>query len=498
MAKVDSRCNSLTLAELGIVSATDPSLHIRGLSLASSSVRGGHLFAALPGTLTHGARFSEQAVEKGAVAILTDAEGGNIARSQLGGARCQIIVDQDPRIRLGEIAARFYSPPPPIAVAVTGTNGKTTVASMCRQLWQGLGYKAADCGTMGISGDYAAPPGLTTPDQITLHRTLACMAASGVECVALEASSHGLLQGRLAGIEFGAAAFTNLSHDHLDYHPDEASYFSAKSLLFRNHLRRSGTAVLCTDSRHGREMLRIARSLGIHTLTVGRVDADVRISRQRQSGQLQEVHFDWLGRHWRETLQLVGTHQAMNALTAAALVASASGESERTIEMLPKLATAAGRLQLVSRRDNGACIYVDYAHSPDALRAVLDGIRPHVHGRVIVVFGAGGNRDQLKRPEMGRMAARHADLAIVTDDNPRHEEASDIRRQILEGCPDAVEIGDRAEAILHAVGELGPGDTLVVAGKGHETGQIVGDSVLPFDDAEVASMAARLMDGKQT
>ncbi len=487
-----------SLAQLGLDATCDPTVRVSGLASASGQVLPGDLFAALPGTLTHGARYSAQAEARGAAAILTDVEGSEIGQALVSDSRCQIIIDKDPRLRLANIAARLFAPPPPLMVGVTGTNGKTTVTAMCRQLWQGIGRKAANYGTNGIDGDFAAPPGLSTPDPITLHRTLHAMVAAGVECVALEATSHGLVQSRLGGIEFDAGAFTNLTHEHFDYHDGPADYFEAKSLLFRKHIRQAGAAIVCTDSAHGERMARIASRCGLRTTTVGRKSADVQMYQQRVAGQFQEVHFNWRGLKHRATLQLVGTYQAVNVLTAAALVVETGGELDQVIGLLPQLITPKGRMDLVARRDNGALIFVDYAHTPAALKSALGGLRPHVSGRILVICGAGGNRDRSKRKLMGRMAASYADLAIVTDDNPRFEEPADIRHQILQGCPDALEIGDRAEAIFKGIGELGPGDALVIAGKGHENSQIVGDSVLPFNDSETASMAARLVDGKQT
>jgi UDP-N-acetylmuramoyl-L-alanyl-D-glutamate--2,6-diaminopimelate ligase len=381
-------------------------------------------------------------------------------------------------------------------VAVTGTNGKTSVASFVRQIWAGLGRSACNIGTTGVEGSYTAATAHTTPEPITLHGLLAEMARAGVTHAAMEASSHGLEQRRLDGVVLKAAAFTNFSQDHLDYHEDFDAYFAAKAGLFARVLPDDGIAVINLDDPRGPDMADIAKERGITLLPVGRsAGAELRLNGQRFDATGQELLFTWQDEAQKVRLDLIGGFQAENVLAAAGLVIAAGEAPEAVFRTLPELQTVRGRMQLAATRNNGASVFVDYAHTPEALATALQALRPHVMGRLIVVFGAGGDRDRGKRPLMGQAAAAHADVVFVTDDNPRGEDPAAIRAMVREGCPEATEVGDRAEAILRGVDALDPGDALLIAGKGHETGQIVGDDVFPFDDVEQASVAVAALDG---
>jgi UDP-N-acetylmuramoyl-L-alanyl-D-glutamate--2,6-diaminopimelate ligase len=472
-----------------------PPAALTGLAVDSRRVKPGNLFAALPGAVAHGAEFVPYALRMGAGAILTDADGLRRAEAE-GPLGVPVIVVENPRRALALAAARWSGAQPETVVAVTGTNGKTSVASFTRQIWEALGDRAVNFGTVGVEGAVAAPLAHTTPEPIALHALLAELAAAGVTHAAMEASSHGLHQHRLDGVRLKAAGFTNLTRDHLDYHADEAAYFAAKLGLFTRVLLRGGAAVVNLDDRFGPRVAEAARARGQRVIGVGRAEAcELRLTAQRFDATGQEARFVWAGRAHVARLGLIGGFQASNALVAAGLAIGSGSDPEQTFAALPGLATVRGRMQRAATRKNGAAVFVDYAHTPDALATALAALRPHVMGRLLVVFGAGGDRDRGKRPLMGRAAAAGADVAFVTDDNPRSEDPAAIRAAVLEGCPGATEIGDRAEAILTAVDALQPGDALLIAGKGHETGQIVGDDVLPFDDAEQASVAAAALDG---
>lgn len=485
-----------TLAELGLTAAGGREAAITGLSVDSRQVKPGHLFAALPGTRVHGAEFVEYALRMGAAAILTDRAGAEVARAALAQYPAALVVAEDPRQALAFAAALWFGRQPETVVAVTGTSGKTSVTSFTRQIWNALGYAACNVGTMGVQGDWHAPLAHTTPEPITLHRILAGMAEAGVEHAAMEASSHGLEQRRLDGVRLKAAAFTNFSQDHLDYHANFDDYFAAKAGLFDRVLPEEGVAVVNTDDPRGIELLAHVRARGQHLLTVGRgPEADLRIVSQRYDALGQELRFAWQGQPHQTRLSLIGGFQAENVLAAAGLAIGAGDDPVRVFATLAGLKTVRGRMELAATRANGATVFVDYSHKPGALASALQSLRPHVMGRIVVVFGAGGDRDRLKRPLMGEAAAKYADVVFVTDDNPRSEDPAAIRAEVMAGCPEATEVGDRAEAILRGVDALGPGDALLVAGKGHETGQIVGDTVYPFDDAEQASVAVAALDG---
>jgi UDP-N-acetylmuramoyl-L-alanyl-D-glutamate--2,6-diaminopimelate ligase len=381
-------------------------------------------------------------------------------------------------------------------VAVTGTNGKTSVATFTRQIWAALGHEAINIGTTGIEGAWAAPSGHTTPDPITLQRLLAAAAAAGVSHAAMEASSHGIDQRRLDGVRLKAGGFTNLTQDHLDYHGTMEAYFAAKAQLFTRLLPDDGVAVVNLDGAKGSEMAELALDRGLRVLTVGKGQgADLQIAATRPDATGQEVRYLWQGRAFQTRLSLIGGFQAENVAVAAGLAIAAGDAPEAVLAALPRLTGVRGRMQLAATRKNGAAVYVDYAHTPDAIATALQALRPHVMGRIIIVFGAGGDRDRTKRPLMGAAAQAHADVLYVTDDNPRTEDPASIRAAIKAACPEANEVGDRAEAILRAVDALLPGDALLIAGKGHESGQIVGTDIYPFDDVEQASVAVAALDG---
>ncbi len=495
-----SRPRQTTLAALGLTPvggrAALARTPISGIAVDSREVGEGTLFAALPGSRVHGAQFIGHALRQGAAAVLTDRAGAAMARAELDGADVALVLAEDPREALAYAAALFFADQPEVIAAVTGTNGKTSVATFLRQIWILMGIPAANLGTTGIEGAFQAPLGHTTPEPVTLHRMLARASASGVSHMAIEASSHGLDQRRLDGVRIAAAGYTNLSQDHLDYHRDLDDYFAAKAGLFRRILPEDGIAVVNTDDARGPEIAAIADRRGQEVITVGRAaGADLRILGQRCDATGQDLRFDWQGEAHQVRLALIGGFQADNVLLAAGLAIACGSDPLDVFDCLEDLETVRGRMQLAARRDNGAAVFVDYAHTPDALATALAALRPHVMGRLVAVIGAGGDRDTSKRALMGQAAAQNADLVFVTDDNPRSEDPARIRAMVLQGCPGAIEIGDRAEAILRAVDALQPGDALLIAGKGHETGQVIGDDVFPFDDAEQASVAVGALDG---
>lgn len=465
---------------------------ITGLTSDSRTVRPGFLFAALPGARLDGSGFIADALTRGAAAVLVSSEGAPTA-SLLGpaGGAVPLIVDDNPRRCLALMTARFFGRQPKWIAAVTGTNGKTSVVWFLRQIWQALGHPAAALGTLGLVTPTATKPGsLTTPDPVALHRTLARLAAEGIEYTALEASSHGLDQHRLDGVRIAAAAFTTLGRDHLDYHASEEAYFAAKLRLFSDCVTPGGTAVINADAPQAARVI-AAASPRLKVVSYGRAGDALRLMSRTdsESGQALTVVINGTAAHPLK-LPLIGDFQAMNALCAAGLACATGAVPEAALAALETLRPVPGRLERVGAARGGAApVFVDYAHTPDALAAALSALRPHARGRLMVVFGCGGDRDAGKRPQMGAVAARLADLVFVTDDNPRSERPDAIRAQILAACPDANEIADRAEAICVAVRALTAGDVLLIAGKGHETGQIVGGRVLPFDDRVVAATA---------
>ncbi|NNE52701.1 MAG: UDP-N-acetylmuramoyl-L-alanyl-D-glutamate--2,6-diaminopimelate ligase [Sulfitobacter sp.] len=489
------RPRSMSLNSLGLMASSGANPDISDLVVDSRAVRPGALFAAMPGTVVHGARFAAAAVADGAVAVLTDAEGARIAGDAVRKAGAALILSDQPREALARTAALWFGAQPEVMVAVTGTNGKTSVASFVRQIWIEMGLQAVNLGTTGVEGAWTAPLAHTTPEPITLHRALAEAARNGITHAAMEASSHGLDQRRLDGVILKAAGFTNFTQDHLDYHESFEAYFDAKAGLFARVLPEEGTAVINIDDPKGIDMAAIAKARGCEVISVGRDGGDLHLKNQRFDATGQEILFEWRGKAYQKRLELIGGFQAENVLLAAGLVIACGADAEEVFDTLPPLKTVRGRMQLAATRDNGAAVFVDYAHTPDAIATALKAMRPHVMGKLIAIVGAGGDRDRKKRPLMGEAAAENADGVIVTDDNPRSEDPATIRAAVLEGAPGATEVGDRAEAILRGIDKLGPGDALLIAGKGHETGQVIGDDVLPFDDAEQASLAVSALDG---
>jgi UDP-N-acetylmuramoyl-L-alanyl-D-glutamate--2,6-diaminopimelate ligase len=472
------------LAVEGIELRGEGAVPVTALTADSREVVPGAVFAALRGARADGLDHVEEAIARGAVAVLADRR---LERLELPVAR---LIADDPRRALARAAAALFARQPETAVAVTGTNGKTSTASFTRQLWRAVGLRAASLGTLGVDAPgFPAGASLTTPDPVALHRLLAELARAGIHHLVMEASSHGLDQRRLDGVELTAAAFLNLTRDHLDYHGSEAAYLAAKRRLFDELLAEGATAVLNADMSNAAELRDAARSRGLHIVEIGRSARDFRLETvtPRAAGQALAVVLDG-ARHELE-LPVVGGFQAYNLLAALALAEAGGADRADLLAAVGTLAGPRGRMELVARHGCGAAVFVDYAHTPDALEQALAGLRPHAASRLHVVFGCGGDRDGGKRPEMGAIATRLADRVIVTDDNPRSEDAAAIRRAILAAAPGAVEIGGRAAAIEAALDALRPGDVLLVAGKGHETGQIVGDTVHPFDDADVVRRA---------
>ena len=476
----------MKLADLPLTDARfDP--RFTGLELAdiasdSRKVRRGDLFVAVPGTKADGLAFVPQAIANGAGAIMAE------RRADVSAGVASIVVP-NVRLALARAAAAFFPRQPDTIAAVTGTSGKTSVAAFARQIWVSLGINAASMGTVGVVSDKTNVYGsLTTPDPIELHRMLDRLAGEGVTHLALEASSHGLDQHRLDGVRIAAAAFTNLSRDHLDYHPTIEAYLAAKLRLFTDLVVAKGTAVIDVDDCYAGQVVEAAKKRGLAIMAVGEQGDGIRLVAGAIDGFAQVVTLAHASRQYKVKLPLVGGFQVHNAAVAAGLCIATGAEPVRVFAALEKLEGAKGRLELAGTR-NGAPIFIDYAHKPDALTKALEALRPYTSGRLVVVFGAGGDRDKGKRPIMGRIAAENADRVIVTDDNPRSEQAATIRAEILAEAKDATEIGDRAEAIRAAIAGLNKGDVLLIAGKGHETGQIVGDRVLPFSDHEAVAAA---------
>jgi UDP-N-acetylmuramoyl-L-alanyl-D-glutamate--2,6-diaminopimelate ligase len=450
----------------------------------------GSVFFAVPGNKADGLAFADEAIARGARAIVSERP---FQSTKPGVAT---VVVSDVRAALSQAAAALYPRQPKTIVAVTGTSGKTSVAAFVRQIWTGLDHAAASLGTIGIVAPSRTVYGsLTTPDPVTLHETLQRLADDGVTHLAMEASSHGLEQRRLDGVRLSAGAFTNLSRDHLDYHASLDDYLAAKLRLFEVLLQTGQPAVVDADSDVAAKVIAACGTRGLAVMSVGTRGDALRLLSHEPDGLGMRLSIEYGGRAYSVRLPLAGSFQASNALVAGALCIATGDAPERVFAALERLEGAPGRLELIGTRA-GAPIFVDYAHKPDALEKALAALRPLARGRLIVVFGCGGNRDRGKRPLMGEIAARQADLVIVTDDNPRSEIPADIRAAILEGARKVaankvVEIGDRRAAIAAGVADLRAGDVLVVAGKGHETGQIVGDKVLPFSDHEAIREALR-------
>ncbi|MFA6153773.1 UDP-N-acetylmuramoyl-L-alanyl-D-glutamate--2,6-diaminopimelate ligase [Mesorhizobium sp.] len=459
---------------------------ITGISSDSRQVKPGVVFFALAGSKADGSAYAADAVKRGAVAIVTGPGG------HLGPLGAPVLTVDDPRLALALSAARFFGRQPEIMVAVTGTSGKTSVAAFTRQIWEQSGYAAASIGTTGVvapgRNDYGS---LTTPDPVALHQLLRELADAGVTHASMEASSHGLDQRRLDGVKLAAGGFTNLGRDHMDYHPTIEDYHRAKLRLFDTLLPKGAPAVIFADDPWSAPTVQAARAAGLNVLTVGRHGDFLKLKRVEHERHRQRAEVEAEGVLYEIDLPLAGDFQISNALVSAGLAISTGTPIAKALMALEKLKGAPGRLDLVGTTANGAPVYVDYAHKPDALENVLASVRPFTTGRVLVVFGCGGDRDRGKRPIMGEIATRLADVVIVTDDNPRSEVPQSIRAAILAAAPGAIEIGDRRQAIHEAVAMLHAGDTLIVAGKGHEEGQTIGSETLHFSDHEEVRAALR-------
>ncbi|MCI4646143.1 MAG: UDP-N-acetylmuramoyl-L-alanyl-D-glutamate--2,6-diaminopimelate ligase [Hyphomonadaceae bacterium] len=457
---------------------------VAALTADSRSVRPGTVFVALKGVAADGHDYIPDALENGALAI--------VAGRQVEAGGVPLLVAPETRGWLADAAARFYKDQPGTVVAITGTNGKSSSVDFLRQIWAGAGLKAASLGTLGAIGPAGVVDlGHTTPDPVAVHETLATLARQGVSHMAMEASSHGLEQRRLDGVKLAGVAFTNFTQDHLDYHPTMEAYLAAKLRLFTDLAPAGVPAVVNADSPHCEAFERAAVGAGLAVFSVGWRGRDLKIAELMPRATGQALTLKWQGAEHKLVLPLIGEFQALNALTAAGLALSLGMDFKAVLAGLSKLQPVKGRLEFVGQTSDGAAVFVDYAHTPDGLDVLLRAARPHTAGRLIVVFGCGGDRDALKRPLMGEIAAKQADIAIVTDDNPRTEDAARIRAAILKGAGAAQEIGDRAEAIRAGTAMLKAGDTLVIAGKGHETGQIIGDTVIPFSDQETAQAALK-------
>jgi UDP-N-acetylmuramoyl-L-alanyl-D-glutamate--2,6-diaminopimelate ligase len=461
----------------------DSDSEVTGFAIDHRKVARGSVFGAFRGALFNGEDFIGQAVDRGAVAV--------VARPEAEVPRVPLVADPQPRKLFAELAAKFYAPFPETVVAVTGTNGKTSTVEMTRQIWRMSGHRSASIGTLGVTtSDEQVKTGLTTPDIVTFLNNMAGLNRLGISHVAYEASSHGLDQHRAEGVPLAAAAFTNFSRDHLDYHETMEAYFEAKMRLFDELLPAGKPAVIWTDDPKSGEVIERARRRGHELLTVGREGETIRLVEQKPTALGQMLMLEHGGKSRSLALPLIGAYQSSNVLTAAALVLATGGRWEETFSAMQRVAPVRGRLERAVISRSGVPVYIDYAHTPDALEAAIAALRPHVEGRLITVFGAGGDRDQGKRPEMGGVATRLSDVVIVTDDNPRSEDPARIRADIIAGARGATEVPGRREAIAEAIRIARDGDIVLVAGKGHETGQIIGDQVLPFDDALVARECA--------
>jgi UDP-N-acetylmuramoyl-L-alanyl-D-glutamate--2,6-diaminopimelate ligase len=461
-------------------------LDVKGVSADSRAVKNGEAFVAIEGGKTDGLKFVGPAIAAGAAAIVAQRRPDAPLPPHVAFVRAD-----NARRALALMAAKFFPRQPPIIAAVTGTSGKTSVAAFTRQIWTTLGHRAASIGTIGIVSPRGETYGsLTTPDPVALHRSLDALAGEGVTHLAIEASSHGLDQNRLDGLRLAAAAFTNISRDHLDYHPTLEAYLAAKLRLFAELAEPGRVAVIDVDHEGADAVTAAARARGLKIISTGRQGDGIRLVDSVIDGFTQTLRIGHGGKSFHVRLPLVGEFQVENALVAAGLVIATGGDPAAVFPALEHLIGAKGRLELVGT-SHGAPVFIDYAHKPDALAKALEALRPAVRGRLVVVFGAGGDRDRGKRPLMGAVAAAKADRLIVTDDNPRSEDAAAIRAAIMSAAHGAIEIGDRRAAIRSAIADLSAGDVLLIAGKGHETGQIIGDRVMPFSDHEAVAAALK-------
>ena len=478
----------MKLRDLLPEAATDArhgAIDISGVTADSRKVKPGFLFVAIAGAKADGAHFARQAADAGAVAVAAEQRPEGLPDA------IAFIRAKNPRRTLALTAAKFFPHQPQTIAAVTGTSGKTSVAAFTRQIWSVLGFQAASIGTVGVVSPRGETYGsLTTPDPVELHRSIDTLAGDGVTHLAIEASSHGLDQFRLDGLRIAAGGFTNITRDHLDYHQTFEAYLAAKLRLFEALLDRGAAAVIDVDHDHADAVLRAAKTRGLSILSVGRSGTGIRLVEAKIDGFAQVLRLEHDGKSFSVRLPLVGEFQVENAMVAAGLAIATGSDAASVFPALENLKGAKGRLELVGS-NHGAPIFVDYAHKPDALAKALDALRPYVTGRLAVVFGAGGDRDRGKRPLMGAIAAEKADRVVVTDDNPRSEDAAVIRAAILREARGAVEIGDRRDAIRSAIAELRHGDVLLIAGKGHETGQIIGDRIVPFSDHDAVAAALK-------
>jgi UDP-N-acetylmuramoyl-L-alanyl-D-glutamate--2,6-diaminopimelate ligase len=489
---------SALAAAAGLPLAEHGDAPVTGFAIDNRKVAPGTVFGAFQGTRVNGEDFIPAAIQAGAIAV--------VARPEARVEGAAHFADAMPRRAFALLAAKFFTPVPETVVAITGTNGKTSTAELTRQLWRMAGNRAASIGTLGVTtADESVSTGLTTPDIVTFLATMSGLAREGVSHVAYEASSHGLHQYRNEGLRVAAGAFTNLSRDHLDYHADMEDYFAAKMRLFDEVVSDDGAAVIWADDAWSQRAGEHARKRGLRVLTVGeeattQARSSIRLLARAPTLLGQQLEVEYEGTIHKITLPLIGAYQAANALAAAGLVLATGGDAAKTFDALGRVQPVRGRLERAAISRSGAPIYIDYAHTPDALSAAIAALRPHTRGRLIVVFGAGGDRDQGKRPEMGSIAAAEADLVFVTDDNPRGEDPAAIRAQVIAGCPGAIEIGDRREAIAAAIRAAEGEDIVLIAGKGHEQGQIIGSGdamrVLAFDDAVVARESVAVVVGE--
>jgi UDP-N-acetylmuramoyl-L-alanyl-D-glutamate--2,6-diaminopimelate ligase len=465
------------------IADVDSNADVTGFAIDHRKVTSGSVFGAFKGAVFDGEDFIGQAVERGAVAV--------VARPKAKAERVPLLADREPRQLFAKLAAKFYAPFPETVVAVTGTNGKTSTVEMTRQIWRMSGNRSASIGTLGVTtSDEQVSTGLTTPDIVTFLNNMAGLKRMGISHVAYEASSHGLDQHRAEGVPLAAAAFTNFSRDHLDYHQTMDAYFEAKMRLFEDLLPAGKPAVIWTDDPKSGEVIDRCRKRGHQVLTVGRKGETIKLVEQNPTALGQMLIVEHARKSHRLALPLIGAYQAANVLTAAGLVLATGGKWDTTFSAMQRVAPVRGRLERAVISRGGVPVYIDYAHTPDAIEAAIAALRPHVQGRLITVFGAGGDRDRGKRAEMGAVATRLSEVVIVTDDNPRSEDPATIRCAILAGAPGASEVPGRREAIAEAIRIAREGDIVLVAGKGHETGQIIGDKVFPFDDALIARECA--------
>jgi UDP-N-acetylmuramoyl-L-alanyl-D-glutamate--2,6-diaminopimelate ligase len=468
---------------LGDLAGIASDSEVTGFAIDHRKVAAGNVFGAFRGSRFNGEDFIADAIASGAVAVVAapDARVEGVPH----------LADPEPRALFAELAAKFYAPYPETIVAVTGTNGKTSTVEMTRQMWRMAGHRSASIGTLGVTtADDQVKTGLTTPDIVTFLNNVAGLERMGVSHVAYEASSHGLDQYRAEGVPVRAAAFTNFSRDHLDYHPDMDSYFAAKMRLFNEVADADATAVVWTADARSGEVIEHVRRRGLKLMTVGPDGDTIALINRAPTPLGQSLVIRFGGNEHKLSLPLIGAYQAANVLVAAGLVLATGGDWPATLSAMGRVSPVRGRLERAVISRAGAPVYVDYAHTPDALEAAIEALRPHVKGQLITVFGAGGDRDTGKRRPMGEVAARLSDLVIVTDDNPRGEDPAAIRSAVLAGAPQASEIGGRREAIAEAIRLAGPKDIILLAGKGHETGQIIGAQIFPFDDVEVARECA--------